>query len=82
MNDFSKKPEKGEYSKIIKVVAPYLNLGMNMVATILMGAGLGWWLDKTLNTKPVLLIVLTFLFSIVAMVNLIRTALNSNSKNK
>lgn len=79
---FSKDPEKGESSKIIKELAPYMNLGLNLVITICLGVALGWWLDKTFNTMPLFLIIGSFSFSILGMVTLIRTALKANKKDQ
>lgn len=65
---------------------PYLTLGWQMVITILMGVGIGYWIDKSYGTKPLYLVIFSVLFVIIALVNFIRTVLDlekkENNKNK
>lgn len=65
---------------------PYLTLGWQMVITILMGVGIGYWIDKSYGTKPLYLVIFSILFVIIALVNFIRTVLDlekrENKKNK
>ncbi|HYM20353.1 MAG TPA: AtpZ/AtpI family protein [Candidatus Kapabacteria bacterium] len=36
-----------EYRNALRENAPYLTLGMQMAATIALGAGVGWWIDQS-----------------------------------
>ncbi|MBT3170780.1 MAG: AtpZ/AtpI family protein [Rhodospirillaceae bacterium] len=38
-----------------------MHLGIEMAATLVVGGGVGWYLDQWLDTKPWLLIVFLFL---------------------
>jgi ATP synthase protein I len=62
-------------SKILRDIGPYLNLGWQLVITILIFVLIGYFLDKWLNTKPVFLIILSLLGCFVAMFDFIRSVL-------
>ena len=60
-------------------MAPYLHIGWVFVFTLLIGLGVGMWLDKTFGTKPWLMVV-GLLFGMAAgFVNLFRVALAGNT---
>ena len=44
------------FSEQVRKVAPYLNLGVMLVACVFMGMALGYWVDGIWNTKPWMLI--------------------------
>ncbi len=48
--------ELQSFSEQVRKVAPYLNLGVVLVACVGMGVALGYWLDERWNTKPWLLL--------------------------
>lgn len=48
-------------SKQLQKIAPFLNIGTVLVACVLVGIGLGYWLDKKLQTEPWLLLAGAFL---------------------
>jgi ATP synthase protein I len=48
------------------------SIGAEFVGGVLVGAGMGWWLDKWLGTKPWLFIVLMIMGFIVGTVNAMR----------
>jgi ATP synthase protein I len=75
------KPKKAR-ANIIKELAPYSTLGIQLVLTILLGAWVGWMLDGRFNTKPIFLIILTFLGAIAGMVSFIKTAVKKGIKRK
>lgn len=45
--------------------AQYASLGLEMGLAVAIGAGLGWWLDRTFGTKPWLMLVF-LLFGVAA----------------
>jgi ATP synthase protein I len=50
------------------------SIGAEFVGGVLVGAGIGWWLDKWLGTKPWLFILLMILGFVVGTVNAMRFA--------
>lgn len=64
----------------MREMAPFINLGMELCASMA-GAGiLGWFIDKTFGTEPTWLVVLLILGIIGGMTRFIRTALTLSSK--
>lgn len=43
---------------------------------------LGWWIDKTLNTSPIFIIVLSIFGILAGMVSFLRTVMNISKKDK
>jgi F0F1-type ATP synthase assembly protein I len=69
-------------SNIIRELAPYSTLGIQLVLTIGLGAFAGWKIDEYYNTSPIFLIILTFMGAIAGMVSFIRTVTSRNKKKK
>ncbi|MFC2131800.1 AtpZ/AtpI family protein [Bacteroidota bacterium] len=70
-------------ANIIKELAPYTTLGIQLVLTIVLGAYIGWLIDDKFETAPIFLIVLTFFGAFAGMVTFIKTVLKrSKKKNK
>ena len=69
-------------SKSLKEVGPYLGLGSQLAATIILMFFLGRWLDNQFNTYPILLIVFSFLGGSAGIYNFIKTVLQLNNKKK
>jgi F0F1-type ATP synthase assembly protein I len=65
-----------------KNYGPYIGLGTQLAATIILMFFLGRWLDQKLNTYPVLLIVFSFFGGFAGIYNFIKTVLNLNEKKK
>lgn len=61
---------------------PYLGLSWQMVITILMGIGIGYFIDDKFGTKPLYSIIFSVLFVIIALVNFIRTVINLQKKQE
>lgn len=63
----------------LREMTPFINLGMELCASMA-GAGiLGWFIDKTFGTQPTWLVVLLILGIIGGMTRFIRTALRLSS---
>lgn len=72
------KPAK---QSAMREMAPFMNLGMELCASMA-GAGLlGWFIDKTFDTQPTWLVILLILGIIGGMTRFIRTALSLSTKN-
>ena len=65
-----------------KKVSPYLGLGTQLAATVILMFYIGYWLDNKLNTYPILIIVFSLLGGFAAIYNFIRSVLKLNSKEK
>jgi len=67
-------------SNSLKDVGPYLGLGTQLAATIVLMFFLGRWLDSQFNTFPILIIIFSFVGSFAALYNFIKTVLQLNDK--
>jgi F0F1-type ATP synthase assembly protein I len=63
-------------------VAPYLGLGIQLAATIVVCFFIGRWLDQILNTAPWLMIVGAFLGAGGGLYNFLRTVIELGKKEK
>lgn len=55
-------------------VGPYLSLGVEFTASILICFGAGWWADRRFQTSPWLMLFGAFFGMAAGFVNLYRTA--------
>lgn len=69
-------------SSILKELAPYLNLGIQLTITVCLGALFGWWLDSKFNAKPLFLIIFSFLGVIIGFYNFFKTISQLEKKKK
>jgi ATP synthase protein I len=76
MNNKDKK-DLDNYNKVIKDLAPYMGLGLQLAATVTLMVFLGIWLDKEFHTNPYLTIVCSFLGVFAALYNFIKTVIKS-----
>ena len=61
MPENKKKKETESRNKIIRELAPFLNIGIQMVVAVGLGTVVGLWLDNSYGTKPVWTLLFTFL---------------------
>jgi len=80
MTELEKYP--GKFSETYRNISPYLGLGTQLAATIILMFFLGRWLDDIFNTSPILMIIFSFFGCFAAVYNFIKTVLNLNKKNK
>lgn len=66
----------------LRDAGPYLGLGTQLAATIILMFFLGLWLDNKFETKPIFIIVCTFLGGFAGMYNFIKTVMNLNKSKK
>ena len=69
-------------SQSFKDVGPYLGLGTQLAATIVLMFFLGWWLDSEFETSPILTITLSFFGGFAGIYNFIKTVLQLNKKQR
>jgi F0F1-type ATP synthase assembly protein I len=63
-------------------VGPYLGLGTQLAASIILMFFLGRWLDTKLDSSPLLVLICSFIGGFAGIYNFIKTVLELNEKNK
>jgi len=63
-------------------VGRLLNLGVQLAVTVAAFGLLGWWLDQTFNTAPVLLVLCAVVGIAVAMIYFFREVLQLKDEKK
>ena len=46
-----------DWGKALRDVGPYLGIGTGLAGTVLLGVGIGYWLDRRFGTSPLWLIL-------------------------
>ena len=67
-----KRAERPAHQKAIPVISLAMRAGSGSIPAVLVGAGLGWALDRGLGTKPAFLIVFFFVGVAAGVWNVIR----------
>jgi len=65
----------------LRKIAPWLNLGVVLTACVLMGVGLGYWLDAKLGTKPWLLLAGSLLGMAAGFYHFIKAVIHLQKKS-
>ena len=73
-----KKDKKSIYSEL----GPYLGLGVQLAATVLIMVFLGKWLDDKYQKSPLFVLLGTFIGISAGLYNLIKTVLSLEKKMK
>ena len=63
-------------------VGPYLGLGTQLAASIILMFFLGRWLDVKFNSSPLLVLICSFIGGFAGIYNFIKTVMELNEKNK
>ncbi len=79
-NPKPKKKPALDIHKAFQAAAPYLNMAYVMIGSILILGYLGYYLDKRLQTSPLLLLVGVFLGFGLSIYNLIKVIKESERK--
>jgi ATP synthase protein I len=77
MND----ADKNDITNTYRDVGPYLGLGTQLAATMVLMFFLGRWLDEKFDLTPILTISFAFFGGFAGVYNFIRSVLNLNKKN-
>jgi len=64
----------------LRAAGPYLGLGTQLAATMVLMFFLGKWLDDYLNTIPLFVLVFSFLGGFAGIYNFIRSVIQLNKK--
>lgn len=67
-------------AKTYKEIGPYLGLGTQLAATIILMFFLGKWLDEKFDFYPILTICFSFLGGSAGIYNVIKATINLNKK--
>jgi F0F1-type ATP synthase assembly protein I len=79
----SKSKKNGQsLSDSYKTIGPYLGLGTQLAAAIIIMFFIGRWLDTKLNTTPLMILICSFIGGFAGIYNFIKTVLQLNEKNK
>ena len=52
MSPENKNGESRAWARTLRDVGPYLGIGVSLAVTVLLGIGIGYWLDGKLGTTP------------------------------
>lgn len=77
-----KKNQKLDITQSYKEIGPYLGLGTQLAATIVLLFFVGRWLDSYLGSEPWFTISFSFLGGFAGIYNFIKTVLELNKKQK
>ncbi|MHB8906084.1 MAG: AtpZ/AtpI family protein, partial [Melioribacteraceae bacterium] len=69
-------------SQSFKNVGPYLGLGTQLAASIILMFFLGRWLDSKFNSTPLMILICSFIGGFAGIYNFIHTVLQLNQKKK
>ena len=72
-DETSRSPKGGGWGGAFRDVAPYLGLGTTLAASVLLGLGIGYWLDSKLGTRPIFFLVGAVLGLLAAGLHFYRT---------
>lgn len=76
-----KKPSE-KLTESYKNIGPYLGLGTQLAASIILMFFLGRWLDSQFNSTPVFVLICSFIGGFAGIYNFIKTVMELNEKNK
>jgi F0F1-type ATP synthase assembly protein I len=66
----------------LREMAPLMNMGFELAATVGVCGGIGWFIDKYAQTSPLWFAVLLVFGVVGGMVKMLRTALNFGVKSR
>ena len=73
--------DENDLTKTYRDVGPYLGLGTQLAATMVLMVFLGRWLDEKFELSPILTIGFAFIGGFAGIYNFIKSVLNLNKKN-
>lgn len=73
--------DESDLTKTYRDVGPYLGLGTQLAATMVLMFFLGRWLDEKFELSPILTISFAFFGGFAGIYNFIKSVLNLNKKN-
>ena len=76
------KESSKNYLENLREAGPYMGLGFQLAASILIMLAIGWCLDEKLETQPIFTLILAFFGGFAGIYNFIRAVLKLNEKKK
>lgn len=70
-----------ENKGVIADLAPYISLGVQLFASVVLAGALGWWLDNVFDASPVLFVVMLCVGCVSGLTYFLRIALTTPSQN-
>ncbi|NLO20033.1 MAG: AtpZ/AtpI family protein [Ignavibacteria bacterium] len=77
-----KNSSEKKVTKVLIEVAPYMNLSWQMLITIGIFIFIGWYIDNRFGTKPIFILVFSFLGIALAFYNFFRTVNELGKRGK
>jgi len=77
-----KKTNRKSFSESISQVGPYLGLGTQLAATVVLMVFVGVFLDNKFETKPIFILVCSLFGAFAGMYNFIKNINELDKKNK
>lgn len=75
--NFSPRPKQSTMQQL----GPYMGLGIQLAAAMVVFGGIGWWLDERWGTTPWLLVAGVLLGAVGGMISIIRTTIRSGRRS-
>lgn len=79
-NALSEHPKN--QSEFVRVSRIGLRIGVELFSAVIVGAGIGFLLDKTINTKPWMLVLFLFFGGAAGILNIYRLSQKEDRINK
>jgi F0F1-type ATP synthase assembly protein I len=80
--DGSRKPDGQSPDQILRQVAPYLTMGIQLAAGIVIFFLIGWWLDTRYETSPTFKLIGLCIGSIGGLIKFLKSAVELGKKEK
>lgn len=74
--------DKDRLADTIKEVAPYMGLGVQLAASIVIMLFVGQWLDEKFESEPVLTLIFAFIGGAAGLFNFIKAATKIEKKSE
>jgi len=68
-----KGPTREGWGRALGEVAPYVGIGLTLAVTVLLGLGVGYWMDGRLGTRPLFFLLGGTAGLVAALVYFFRT---------
>jgi F0F1-type ATP synthase assembly protein I len=69
------------FGQITRDIAPYLTLGMQLAAAVILFFLIGWWVDTRLETEPLFMLIGVGLGFLGGMIKFLKSVTELSKKN-
>ncbi len=74
----NKEPDLTKYTKYYKEVGPYLGMGVQLAATVVLMFFIGRWIDGMAGSDPAFMLIFSIIGIAAGLYNFIKTVLSLN----